>query len=190
MVHILAATKLNLQPEELNKIKNLVNAGKWNFLGYSLNLETGELVDLLEKEASAVEMYVVTVLLKHYVDASPVTERGKLVKFEDLPGGHAYGKAFVQRAIQPLAEGFGKNPSALVKAGERLGGKQCNFGDKAVEVETLKGLPLVFVLWGESEFPASANVLFYESASSYLPTEDLAVLGELVSHRLLKAQNC
>ncbi len=158
-------------------------------MGYSLNLETGEFVDLLEKEANAVEMYVVTVLLRHYLEASPVADRGRLVKFEDLPGGHAYGKAFAQRAVQPLVEGFVKNSAALIKAGERLSGKQCNFGDVAVEVETLKGVPLVFVLWGEDEFPASANVLFYESASSYLPTEDLAVLGELVSHRLLKASN-
>jgi hypothetical protein len=141
-VQILAATKLNLQPEELNKIKTLSNTKEWNFLGYSLNLETGEFVDLLEKEANAVEMDVVTVLLRHYLEASPVAERGRLVKFEDLPGGHAYGKAFAQRAVQPLVEGFVKNSAALIKAGERLSGKQCNFGDVAVEVETLKGYRL------------------------------------------------
>ncbi len=183
-------TALNLQKEELEKLgKHLEVEGAYQFLGYNLNLKTGEFTDLLEKEANAVEMYIVTVLLRHYLQAAPVATQGKLVKFEELPGGHSYGKAFNERAITPIEEGFGKNPADLIEAARRIGGKQSSFGDASVEVPTLKGIPLIFVLWQgeEGEFPAAANVLFYESASSYLPTEDLAVLGELVSHRLLKA---
>ncbi len=177
--------------DELEKLSRILNVkGNYEFLGYSLNLETGELSDLLEKDASnAVDMFVITVLLRHYLQAAPVAQQGRLVKFEDLPGGQSYGKAFAQRAMQPIVEGFGKNPHALVDAGQRLGGKQSRFGDVSVEVETLRGIPLVYVLWEESEFPATATVLFYESASSYLPTEDLAILGELISHRLLKARS-
>jgi hypothetical protein len=39
----------------------------------------------------------------------------------------------------------------------------------------------------DEEFPASANVLFDASASHYLPTEDLAVLGGMLTGRLIKS---
>jgi len=44
-------------------------------------------------------------------------------------------------------------------------------------------------LWEKGEFPASANVLFDESASHFLPTEDLAVLAEITTSRLKEAQS-
>jgi hypothetical protein len=47
----------------------------------------------------------------------------------------------------------------------------------------------VYILWAEAEFPASTTVLFDQSANSYLPTEDLGVLAELTSSRLVKAKN-
>jgi hypothetical protein len=46
----------------------------------------------------------------------------------------------------------------------------------------------LYVLWLKEEFPASLTVLYDESASKYLPTEDLAVLTELTSSRLIKAK--
>ena len=49
-------------------------------------------------------------LLTHYSTANPVTLTGKLVKFEELPGGSAYEDAFIKRAMQPIAEFFGENP--------------------------------------------------------------------------------
>jgi hypothetical protein len=182
--------KVNLQSNELEKLSKLLNSEeKCQFLGYSLNVKTAKLEDLLAKTpCSAMEIFIVTTLLRHYLEASPITELGKLVKFEDLPGGHSYGKAFTNRAIAPIVEGFGRNPVQLIQAAKRLGGTQLPYGDASVEIPTLRSIPLVYILWEEMEFPASANVLFYSSSSVYLPTEDLAILGELVSHRLLKTR--
>jgi hypothetical protein len=45
----------------------------------------------------------------------------------------------------------------------------------------------VYIVWKADEFSATASVLFDQSASEYLPTEDLAVLGELTTARLRKA---
>jgi hypothetical protein len=52
----------------------------------------------------------------------------------------------------------------------------------------LKGIPLTYILWKAEEFGASATVLYDQSASNYLPTEDLAGLGELTTARLIDAQ--
>jgi hypothetical protein len=39
----------------------------------------------------------------------------------------------------------------------------------------------------DEEFPAWVNILFDGAASHYLPTEDWAVVGELLSSRLRQA---
>jgi hypothetical protein len=184
-------TKLNLESSALEKLKKLThtNAGSdYQFLGYSLDLETGDYRDLLNKDfrPSEMQIQILSVLLFHYSLAKETTKKAKLVKFKDLPGGNAYEKAFAQRAVYPIAQVFGDNPEELVEAGKHLGGKRVNFGDVAVEISALEGLPLVYLLWAAGEFPASASVLFDESASCFLPTEDLACLGEITTGRLIQ----
>ena len=89
--------------------------------------------------------------------------------------------------IQPIAEVFGEKPKELLKAANLLGGTKLALGDAAFEIISLKGIPLTYILWGKEEFPASANILYDASARCYLPTEDLAVLGEVTTLRLIQA---
>ena len=187
-------TKLNLEPSALEKLRKLTRTPKgieYQFLGYSLNLDTGDFQDLLTKDAQSTEwqIQILSALLLHYSQATQTPKRDKLVKFKDLPGGYAYEKAFIQRAVQPIAQVFGDNPEELVEAAKRLGGKRVDFGDAAVEISALEGIPLVFILWGAEEFPASASVLYDESASCFLPTEDLAGVGEIATSRLIAANS-
>ena len=186
-------TKLNLKPNELKflrKLTNCQNTDKYFFLGFSLDLETAELIDLLCQNTgvSEAEAYVLTTLLAHYSCAEPTPLTRRLIKFRELPGGNAYEKAFTIRAIQPIESVFGENPLMLVKAAKILSGTAANFGDAAASIPALHGIPICYILWGAGEFAASATVLFDESASCYLPTEDLAVLGELATCRLKQVQ--
>jgi Domain of unknown function (DUF3786) len=187
-------TKLNLEEEQLKKIRQLTKVGKDNmyqFLGYALNLETNQFHDLLEKDTvhSNWGVQTLTALLAHYSLANETAKMGKLVKFKDLPGGYAYEHAFTQRAINPIAKAFGSNPAELAEVAKLFGGKKVNYGDMSVEIPALEGIPIVYILWASSEFPSSANLLFDESASCFLDTEALSGLGELTTHRLLKAQS-
>ncbi len=186
-------TKLNLREEQLKKIRQLTKIGADNtyqFLGYTLNLETKQFQDYLEKGTvnNDWEIQNMTALLAHYSLANETTKTSKLVKFKDLPGGYAYEHAFKQRAVDPIAQTFGSNPAELAEAAKIFGGKRVNYGDMSVEIPALEGIPIVYILWATSEFPASANLLFDESASCFLDTEALSSLGELSTHRLLKAQ--
>jgi hypothetical protein len=187
-------TKLKLKNDELKKLRELTCTPKGNeyfFLGYALDLKTAELRDLLNEDANLgeTETYAITVLLSHYVSAKRTLKSGNLIKFRDLPGGAAYERAFLQRAVQPIAQTFGANPSALLDAAKLLKGINLSHGDLSVEIPALEGISIVYILWSADEFAASASVLFDESASSYLPTEDLAVLAELTTSRLMKPKN-
>ena len=158
-------------------------------MGYALNFETAELRDQLSEDSPLAEneTYALTVILSHYASAKPIPKAGKLIKFKNLPGGEAYELAFLQRAVQPIAQVFGANPKRLLDAAKLLRGTILKHGDVAVEIPALEGVPIVYILWTADEFSSSANVLFDSSACTYLPTEDLAVLTELTTSRLKKA---
>ena len=182
---------LSLDEEECNRLRRLVGRSRLDLLGYVVDFESGEVYDLLRKTADVAsgEFKVLQVLLAHYSKAEPVERASNLVRFADLPGGQAYEGAFLQKAVQPIANVFGDDPERLIEASKRLNGHVLAYGDFSVEIPALPRIPLVIILWRASEFPASATILYDESASSYLPTEDLAVLGELTIARLLQSLN-
>lgn len=185
--------KLNLQDQTLQKLKQLFSGGTCDFLGFILDLETCGLTDKLHSESvleiNEGNIKIVTTLLDHYASAKSTSLAGKLIKFRDLPGGCAYEDAFNQRAVKPAAEVFGEKPYGITKAAKLLGGIQLELGDASVEIFALKGIPLTYILWESDEFGGSANILYDQSASNYLPTEDLAVLGELTTMRLIQAKS-
>ncbi len=167
----------------------MVGENQFEFLGYHVDLCSGDIRDSLKKaEPAKTALGVIETLLCHYSSAKKVERAGQLTRFASLPGGQAYEKAFLIRAVQPIAYEFGKTPEKLIESARLLGGVERTYGDSAVELFSLPHVPLVIILWGESEFPAEASVLFDKSASCYLPTEDLAVLGELTAFRLVEAK--
>jgi hypothetical protein len=183
-------TKLNLELATLQKLKKLTCTNSYDFLGYTLDLDKSTITDNLPHllvNLSEWATQIFTTLLCHYSLANPIAQTGALIKYKDIPGGYAYEDAFTKQAIEPIAQLFGEKPKELLRAANLLGGTKLALGDAAFEILSLKGIPLTYVLWGKEEFPASANILYDASASSYLPTEDLAVLGEFSTFRLIEA---
>ncbi len=183
--------KLNLNGETLTKLQHLTGTSSYEFLGFTLDLKDSTLTDnlsQLEQNISEWAIQILTVLLSHYASANPIAQTGKLLKFKDIPGGYAYEEAFTKRAIEPVADCFGENPDELPKAARVFGGTQLEIGDASAQIPALKGILLTYILWGTDEFTASANILYDASASNYLPTEDLAVLGEITTLRLIEAK--
>ena len=190
MVKVFVMSKLNLKPENLAKLRQLLNQqGTYRFLGYLLDLETGEIQDQLaaDGQVNETEVYVLGVLLNHYAEGKLIEPSGKQVKFKDLPGGTAYEQAFLQRAVQLVAETFDADPSALPKAATVIGGAALSHGDASAKVPALGQIALVYIVWAGGEFSGAASVLYDENAGAMLPTEDLAVLGELTTSRLKRA---
>ncbi len=146
-------------------------------------MESGRVLDKLKNEyvGNPKTLYV---LLSHYAKADEGPHVEKLIRFSDLAGGHAYGATFTERAEVPIAEMFGSKPDKLLEAARALDGVEAKYGDSSVEIPALPRVPLVHVVWKGDEFPASCSILMYASANHYLPTEDIAVLGEITTARL------
>jgi hypothetical protein len=188
---------LNLTADQRLGLRNLLEAGnsnKFSFLGFWLDLETNEFHDDLQKNFATLELTnptmhrQITELLAEYSQATRKPRSAKLVKFKDFPGGVAYENAFVKKAVDPIARGFSRNPEKLVAAAELMDGKRLEFGQASVELPTFNQIPLTYILWVDEDFPPSANILFDDSAPTYLNAEGLANLAELATWRLLLAQ--
>jgi hypothetical protein len=177
----------------LQNIASLQNDEAFRFLGFSLDLATGVFEDDLQRGIANPEVsnptmhHQITELLVEYSGATKKPRSGKQVKFREFPGGVAYENAFVRKAVDPVARGF-CCPERLIDAGLMLGGKPLGFGQASIEIPSFSLVPITYILWVDDDFPASANVLFDETADNYLNAEGLANLAELTTWRLLLAQ--
>jgi hypothetical protein len=129
----------------------------------------------------------INILLLHYLTLSKdIPLSGELISFKGVPNNVSYLKAFLDRAINPISKVFSSNPKGFKKNFLRLNGKEVGYGDIAFTIYVLPRIPLTYVLWlSDEEINGSANILFDSSASSHLPTEDLAVLGEITTSRII-----
>jgi hypothetical protein len=128
-----------------------------------------------------------TVLVLHYlINSKSITLRNKLISYRELPNGIVFYNAFRSIAIDPIAKVFGEDLNAFEARSRALSGRKVNHGEAAFEFKIFPRLPITYILWGgDEEIPASANILFDASASEHLHTEDLAEVGEVITHHLI-----
>ncbi len=128
------------------------------------------------------------ILILHYFTqarGTPITN--KIIAFKELPEGANYFPTFSKRAIKPLLDHFGREPEQLIDAAEKLGGHKVNYGDVAVTINAFSYVPITLVLWqGNGEFVPEGSILFDSTISDYLPTEDITVLCETISWKLVR----
>jgi len=130
---------------------------------------------------------VARILLLHYLaraDGSPVT--GKWVGYKDIRGGLLYASVFERRVSNPLAKKFGNSKKVFAQAGLKMGGRPVEIGDTSFILQAFPFVPLQYVLWeGDDEFPPKVQLLFDSSVDHYLSLEDVVVLGQLATGRLI-----
>ena len=127
-------------------------------------------------------------LVLHYLlTANGTPPSGKLITFRELPEGHVYYPTFLKRSVQPLLSTFGSEPGLLLPPAEKLGGKAVELGDLAVTLNAFPRVPVTIVVWkGDDEFAATGSILFDAGISNYLPTEDITILCETISWKLVR----
>lgn len=128
------------------------------------------------------------ILILHYFNGAKGTPlTGKSIAYKQLQGGASYFPAFSQRAIGPLVKNFGKGPKLLIKAAQKLGGRVAGYGDVSVTINAFERVPITLVLWkGDEEVAPNGNILFDANISDYLCTEDVAVLSETITWKLVR----
>ncbi|MFW9994750.1 MAG: DUF3786 domain-containing protein [Candidatus Odinarchaeota archaeon] len=192
---------LSLGWEQLSR-KNPVEVVERGHVEYEANSEVYQVemlnsrytVDLRKRKViqqpSAIPVRpVYAILIIHYLVNVKRTEiTGELLTLKSPKiGGSAYYGAFLQRAIKPLAKRFGNNSEELLQAGKKFGARSLDTGDASIELLVFPKIPLTVIIYeGEEGIPGGANILYDQSASDHLHPEDLAVIGELVAHKLIK----
>ncbi|MFC2052091.1 DUF3786 domain-containing protein [Chloroflexota bacterium] len=128
------------------------------------------------------------VLILHYLTLAKGTPAAnRLITFRELPEGKVYSPTFSQRTVRPLLNHFGREPHLLIDAAKKLGGQKTDYGDTAVTINAFSRVPITIILWqGDDELPPQGNVVFDASISYYLPTEDITVLCETVTWKLVR----
>lgn len=130
-------------------------------------------------------------LLLHYLlhaDGSPLT--GKWVGYKDIPGGLLYAGVFARRVTEPLVKKYGRSAKSFLEAGTRFRGELAEVGDASFCLRALPRVLLQYVLWeGDEEFPPSVQLLFDSSVDRSLPLEDIVVLGQITTGRLISLSN-
>ena len=127
------------------------------------------------------------VIILHYMNAmQKIPVAGNWIAYREIPGASFYYSSFVKRAIDPLKKVFGSNVEALPPVAEKLGGEAVDNGDVGYVFRVLPKVPLQLILWeGDEEFSPEANILFDETAGSYLSPEDAAWLAGMLVYRLI-----
>jgi hypothetical protein len=128
------------------------------------------------------------ILLLHYVAQARGTPlSGQLISFKELSEAAGYFPTFYKRAIKPLVTYFGNEPDKLPEMAELIGGRKADYGDASVTIHALPMVPLTLVLWkGDAEFSPEGTIMFDRAITDYLPTEDIIILCQNTSWRLVK----
>jgi len=130
-------------------------------------------------------------ILHYFTGAKGTPATGKLIAYKQLSGGASYFPTFSHRAIAPLVKNFGKSPELLIKTAAKLGGREASYGDVSVTVDAFDRVPITLVLWrGDEELAPNGNILFDASIADYLSTEDITVLCETITWKLVKGIPC
>lgn len=126
-------------------------------------------------------------LLHYFILAKGTPLANRLITFRELPEGNVYTPTFAQRTIKSLVDHFGKDPNLLLDLAKKLGAFRVDYGDMAVTINAFSRVPITIILWrGDEELAPQANILFDATISDYLSTEDIVVLCETLTWKLVR----
>lgn len=127
------------------------------------------------------------VLIYYFYTSDGSILTGKWVSFADLPDGRIYNPAFQGYSGDEIARRFSLDVDAFQSACERGGGVATVLGDSAYIFHALPRLPLLVNYWcGDEDFPSTCKILFDHSANHYLPTDVCAILGSMLTRKIIK----
>ena len=151
-----------------------------------LNVDTHRFTVMPAGEEAPIWLAILAI---HYLNAAEGRQpTGRLTSFREFKEGQFYEPAFNSRTKDVLIKIFGEDPTPMLRAGEKLGGRIVSGWDAAVELSYFPCLPITCIVWrGDEEFPPEATVLFDETAELFFSAEDMAVAGQMAVLELVKA---
>lgn len=157
-----------------------------SLLGTTYLIHWPELVAAtLDGKACPEELQIL--LLDYLSKGDGTAPTGRFIGFQELPDGVFYRRAFQGYSGDQLVRDLNGDIVAFRRAAKKLGGDPLPMGDAGYVFRVLPHVPLAVIWWAaDEEFSANATVLFDASASHYLPTDGLAILGRMLCRTLAK----
>jgi hypothetical protein len=133
--------------------------------------------------------FVQSLILTYLASADGTMPSGRWIAYHDLPGGMFYAQAFRGYAEIRLVRDLGaQGLEAFCRGAERLGAKAIEIGSAGYAFQILPRVHLAAVYWlGDEELSAQASILFEDTATHYMPTDGLAILGSHLASAIVKA---
>lgn len=154
----------------------------WN---HTCILRWPELTGFNDKDDSLPD-FQLAMFLYYLVTADGTPLMGHWVSFADLPDGRMYNAAFQGYSGDEIVKTFGLDLDGFITVCEKVGGKSVDVGSASFIFQALPQVPLMLTYWlGDEDFPSSCKVLFDESAGHYLPIDACAILGNMLTRRVI-----
>ena len=126
------------------------------------------------------------IILHYLINATHSTTSGQLTNYGSIPGGSFYFPVFKRKTTNILLEKLGNSGEKFKLAGESMGATAKNMGDVSFTVSVLPDIDLTFTFWeGDEDFPPSYDILFDTAIDRYLSLEDIVVLAQMATKRIL-----
>jgi hypothetical protein len=191
LAYELACKKLtSLDPEEVCRKSGAQNVDRNKMIVHYLNrpyLITLPGVEISLKDENEKIPIKDRILILHYLtQATGAPYTNKLITYGQIEGGKFYCPVFVKRNLDPILKCFGDQPELLIDVVQKFGGKRANYGDVSVSIDAFPMARIFIIIWkGDDEVPHGGNILFDGNIKNYLASEDVCVLTEILTWKLV-----
>ena len=160
------------------------------FWGRPVTLSFPDFVARASASGSPLDIMSQAMLAYYFHDSDGTPQAYRWIAFSELPDGNFYTQAFQSYTGQALLQAFGDDAAAFEAALQKTGGERLSFADISYAFQVLPKVAMLAVCWlGDEDFPSSYRILFDASTSHHLPTEGCAILGSMLTRRLIQAAN-
>jgi hypothetical protein len=161
-----------------------------NFLGFVLDLNSGELYDsYLSRKRDDLAPSVYFVLYRYAHAEDEAVETGELIIFRQLYGGDLYYNNYKNNVLNALNREFSSNIDLLLEVSRILGASDAKVAgyDMSVKIHALPLVPIyVAIDLGGGEFQPLINLYFDASIKTYFTAEEASHLSEILVTRLVE----
>jgi hypothetical protein len=149
---------------------------KINFPEFNFTSDTEKVISLVTK-----------IIILHYIELSEnfFVPSGELVSYKHIPGAFNYYPVFRKKVILPILNEK-LTVAGLKNVSENLGAEIVELGDFSFRVKAFPNIYITVIYYeGDEDFESSLDFLFDSSVQNMLSLEDIVVISQMLSKRIL-----
>ncbi len=138
-------------------------------------------------ETEKVISLVTRIIILHYIEKinTNLQLSGELVSYKYIPGAFNYYPVFSKKAIVPILK---EQPDIkkLKNVAEKIEANEVKMGDYSFEVNVFPKIKITVIFYeGDEDFESSLDFLFDSTIKDILSLEDIVVISQMLSKRII-----